>query len=65
MSEKVETPLKPSNGKYVEDYMGQYRKMLNGESTIILKSMVHMRINVVIHIKLGRLKWSEHNYRMD
>jgi hypothetical protein len=44
MSEKVETTLETFEWKILRRLYGAAQKMLNGESTIILKSVFHMRV---------------------
>jgi len=58
--------LKPLNKKHLEEYMDQYRKMNNAESTIIRKPMVYIKACMqLINIKLGRQEWVGHICQMD
>jgi hypothetical protein len=50
------------DGKYVEEYVGEYRKMCSGESAVIMKSV---DVDVVAHIELRRLEWTGHTCRVD
>jgi hypothetical protein len=53
--------LKSLNEKHLEEYMDQYRKMNNAESTIIRKSIVYIKACMwLIHIKLRIQEWVGH-----